>query len=589
MSRNSAEIVDYINTCSDAEFSRILSQLVLQEDFEEYCKHVLKVQTIRGKIVPFVLNGPQKILHEIIENHIKPRRLVRIVALKARRMGFTTYISARMYRYTSSSHNKYAMQIAHEPDASDFIFKMVKRFYNLSPAHLRPETLYNNARLLEFNKPNGMGLNSAIRIATAGKDDVGSGQLIHLLHFSEAAKYPGHNIKDLMNSIFPCVPDSPDTEVYFESTAKGVGGEFYDRFWNSRYRYFISKIDQGKPVIQEVVNEKASEDNIFTSVFLPWFCFEDYHVKPMPDFIPSDKEKALAEQYGLNEGQLAWRRWAVANVCNNSEEVFMQEFPSNPMEAFLGTGRPVFADTARLMTMSLSAPPPIARYESLGENWVASPKGRLRVWEEPKVGEHYVIAADVAEGLESGDFSCADVVNHRTGQQVAQWHGNLDADNVFEFGDILASLGYRYNTALIAPERNNHGISVTNQLCMVKYPRIHAEMVPDPPGKPRKRYGWVTSRVSRNLIIDNMIKEMCQGTHGIVCKETFEEMMTFKVQDNGKTCADEGCYDDRVMSYSIAKHICATTPIPTFVHRGRGIHGQNRIAAPTPPPKQGWT
>ena len=40
----------------------------------------------RGKIVPFEFNGPQKILHKIV-SMIEGKRLVRVIALKARRMG----------------------------------------------------------------------------------------------------------------------------------------------------------------------------------------------------------------------------------------------------------------------------------------------------------------------------------------------------------------------------------------------------------------------------------------------------------------------------------------------------------------------
>jgi hypothetical protein len=144
----------------------------LMNDFETFSTTMLNVQTPESKIVPFELNGPQKLLHKMVCDIEKAGRLVRIVALKARRMGFSTYFSARFYKNTAYSPNRYAIQITHEPEATDTLFKMVKRFYNLSPEGMKPETLYNNMRLLEFNNKDGTGLGSGFRVATAGKEDL---------------------------------------------------------------------------------------------------------------------------------------------------------------------------------------------------------------------------------------------------------------------------------------------------------------------------------------------------------------------------------------------------------------------------------
>lgn len=576
------QLIDLINNASEDELDQILAQMAISEDFPSYAKRLLKVQTPNAEVVQFALNGPQQILHRIVDEIISPNRLIRLVALKARRMGFSTYFSGRFFKSTSNKANHYAIQITHEPDATDFLFKMVKRFYNLIPKAFRPETLYNNARLLEFNNAEGTGLNSAFRVATAGKDDLGSGQLIHFAHLSETSKWAQHNIKSLLTSLLQCIPDKEGTEIVFESTAKGIGGEFYDRFWGSRFRVFIKKLDLsnigGDPgrkltaeemvkcaVIEEQVNESASEDNIYTSVFLPWFCFEEYQL-PVPEgFILTEKEEETRSKHGLTMGQMMWRRNAIANKCDGSIDIFNQEYPATARLAFVGSGRPVF-DVMKLMHQMDAAPEPIARYELHAGNWAAVPVGRLKVWEEPKSGGDYIISADVAEGLVSGDCSSADVIDHRTGKQVAQWHGRIDQDNILEFADILFALGRRYNMALLAPERNNHGLGIVQNLYAMRYPRLYCEMVPDPPNKPRKRYGWVTSRSTRPLIIDNLIKEVTEGDHGIHCRETFDEMMSFKVQDNGKLEADTGCYDDRVISIAIAKYLRQTESLPSMRH-----------------------
>ena len=45
---------------------------------------------------------------------------------------------------------------------------------------------------------------------------------------------------------------------------------------------------------------------------------------------------------------------------------------------------------------------------------------------------------------------------------------------------------------------------------------------------------------------------------GIRCAETYEEMMNFKRQKDGREEADQGTFDDRVMSIAIGKHLIKT-------------------------------
>jgi hypothetical protein len=584
-----SELYDQLEGKSEEELLDLLAHLRLTEDFPYFSERILKVQTMKGTIVPFALNAPQVLLHRIIEELIKPHRLVRLVILKARRFGFSTYFSGRFYQRTSRVKNRYAVQVTHEPEATDTLFKMIKRFYNFSPKDERPETVYNNTRLLEFNTKEGMGLNSAIRVATAGKEDFGSGQTIHYAHLSETAKWDEGNIESLLTSILQCVPDEPDTAVVHESTAKGIGGEYYDRFWGARFRIWISKLDEdGQPVITTEINANAPADNIYTSIFFPWFVFPDYSMPVPHDFELTPDEEKIKEKYGLSDEQMAWRRWIIANKCNGKEDTFNQEYPACPEHAFLGSGRPVF-DNAKLLALKDTLPDPVARYECLisSYQWLANENGRLVVYEEPKPTGAYIISADVAEGLKDGDFSSADVIDHRTGKQVAQWHGKIDPD---AFALVLIALGKRYNYAWIAPERNNHGLMVVTVLVNENYPQVYSEMVPEPPGKPRKRFGWVTSNATRPLIIDNLIKEVREDSHGISCAQTIEEMMSFKVQDNGRMEADANRNDDRVMSFAIGKHLRQTLPLPSawrtnqMANKIRGRKGKTKMPSP-----KGWT
>ena len=85
----------------------------------------------------------------------------------------------------------------------------------------------------------------------------------------------------------------------------------------------------------------------------------------------------------------------------------------------------------------------------------------------------YCIGADVAEGLEHGDYSCRPRHRRQDRRVVACFHARIDADL---FGsDVLFNLGRWYNQALIGVESNNHGLTTNKALHRVGYtPAVQA-------------------------------------------------------------------------------------------------------------------
>jgi len=89
------------------------------------------------------------------------------------------------------------------------------------------------------------------------------------------------------------------------------------------------------------------------------------------------------------------------------------------------------------------------------------------------LGEEYVIGGDCAEGNADGDFSSATVMSRRRQMQVATVHGHLGEFESDAYGYRLQQMGYKYNTALIAPEINAYGLAVVEWLLKVKYPNLY--------------------------------------------------------------------------------------------------------------------
>src|SRR5262252_5149678 len=76
------------------------SALRLRTDLPYFAEHCLKLRTKSGAVEPFILNPAQLRLHALLEEHRAKTGRVRAVILKARQMGISSYISARLFHKT---------------------------------------------------------------------------------------------------------------------------------------------------------------------------------------------------------------------------------------------------------------------------------------------------------------------------------------------------------------------------------------------------------------------------------------------------------------------------------------------------------
>ena len=94
----------------------------------------------------------------------------------------------------------------------------------------------------------------------------------------------------------------------------------------------------------------------------------------------------------------------------------------------------------------------------------------LTVWREPgSVAACYVAGVDTAEGLGHGDYSCIQMLDVRSGEQVAVWHGHIPPD---ELAHEVFRLALWYRDALTCVESNNHGLTTIVQLRHLGHPNL---------------------------------------------------------------------------------------------------------------------
>jgi hypothetical protein len=521
----------------------------LFEDFEFYAAKCVKIRTKKGKITPLILNRVQKrFLGRILDQWQRTGR-VRFVVLKARQQGLSTVVSAFHYWWMSQRKAQKGLVMAHEGDSTTALFDMYQRVHDNVPDIVRPHTKYNPRTELVFDV-----LDSRMRVATAGGRGVARGETLTFAHLSEVAFWPPAFAHKNFNGLIQAVPEEDDTFVFLESTAQGVTGKFYEMY-------------------QGCIDPMDILWNGYELFFSAWFESDEYRETAPADFQRTPEEEELVAQFfdkGLTSNdQLYWRRKKVAAV---GLDLFKQEYPATPEEAFLSTGRPIFDNEGlakRAHEIKGKAPLTLMCVEETYDEKSGKPlplrkitehsRGELKVYRALDPAETYVIGADVGMGLRQGiqgkregDPSVAQILDSQM-RQVAIWRGLCHPD---VFAKILETLGYHYNSALVIPERNNHGLVTCVALRNANYPYLYTDTIEGTlePDKDTIKLGFFTSEATKPLIVDKLRALQRDCDIELNDETTIKEMLTFVVTENGKMEAEAGTHDDCVMALALAAY-----------------------------------
>ena len=514
----------------------------------QYMAYCLKIKDKKGNIVPLKLNKPQGRFYDQVQELREMGTPVRVLVLKARQMGFSTVIEGMMFWSSATAFNAQGLVVAHQDEATNNLFAMTKRYYENLPEPVKPLRKASNGRELEFaaptNAPPGtLGLNSSIRVATAGGRGIGRSFTFQNAHLSEFAFWPG-NKNETLTGVMQAVPNEPDTMVFIESTANG-----YDQF---------------KDMWDEAVEAWArGERDGWCPFFAAWHEMDEYRMPVPRGFQRTEEEEALAETYGLDDGQLAWRRWCIKVNCGGDLNQFKQEYPSSPEEAFIASGTCIFDQAAIVLWLEHCRDKTISRgrfaYQYDGVRitsawWEEAEDGEIVLFEKPKEGCPYVIGGDTAgdSGGEWSDYFVGQVLDNTSGKQVARLRGKLDED---EYARQIYCLGLHYNKALVGVEVN-FSTHPVKELDRLGYPNLYIREVTDTyTGKLKQAYGWKTDLITRPDLIANL-KEVARDDLSLIQdEETLKEMLSFAKNDRGRPEALPGKHDDCVMALGIAHKI----------------------------------
>ena len=459
---------------------------------------LLKIRGKNGRLRKLALNRAQQDLERTSTS--------RNIVLKARQLGVTTYVAARFFINCITREGTLSVQVAHDQRSAEEIFRIVHRLLDNLPEALRKGALVTsraNVRQIVFPL-----LDSEYRVETAADPNAGRGLTIHNLHCSEVARWP-RDVSETLASLRAAVP--PDGEIYLESTANGAGGAFYNEW------------------------QQAPETG-YTRHFYPWWWDPSYRREvEIVNF--SDQEVELIEKHGLDAAQIAFRREMRANFRNRAPEEYAEDAES----CFLASGDCVF--DADIIKQRLLNNAPIIESVDHGRLltfFPCIPAGK------GYAGKEYIIGVDPAGGGADGDYSCAQVIEKTHGTQCAELHGHFSTQ---ELAARVALLGRKYNNALVAIERNNHGHAVLAHLMMSQgYTNVYQTG-----GQP----GWLTNVATRPRMLENLSALLSAAPFMFLSPRLLEECRTFVRHPDGTCSAAAGAHDDTVMAMAIAEAVRA--------------------------------
>lgn len=463
------------------------------------------------RLVRFKFNRIQQLIYE---RAIKTP-VIRHFDLKYRQGGVSTFWLLWWLDDTIFHKNTVSGILADSWQSLGYLWHIVRLAFSRLPTALQPRLGDDSKTVLSFPQ-----LNSRIFISLGIKATA-----LHNLHISEWAFCSDDAIAETLAAC------GRSTNISGETTSNGPGGD--------AHRTYI----EGKEGI-----------NGYDVLFVPWWEQDEYRLAL--NGTPIVRAKGEKKLDFLGDEQLFWRRRTKIKQGKN----FFRNFPENDVECWLDPSGSFF-DSPKILILLNDA----KKVEPIRAT------DEFVMWEKPTEKCSYVAGADVAEGkdkTDSGaesnrDYSVLAILCTEHKQAAFRYRARIGVD---VFAKVCAEWGVKYNNALLAVEKNNHGIGVIMGLALLhKYrnlyrPSLERRLV-------RVEYnkliteGWETNKATKTVILDRL-KLAVEGSSEYDENEFESEMYipdvgfleeALSVVEKGdKIEAKAGCHDDIVIAYAIA-------------------------------------
>lgn len=583
-------------------------RLRMKHDFPYWAAKYAYIKTKGGgEDSLFVLNRPQRILVERLEEIRRAKRPIRLLLLKARQWGGSTCIQIYMaWLQLVHEVGLNSLIIAHQRTATDEIKDMFDRLIKQYPDHLllSEETQQEKAGKRKGKKKKTERVGGAdnstrlvarkckIKVGSAERPDSCRGGDYNLVHCSEVGIWkatPSKTPEDIARAATAGVLLDPMTMIVYESTANGTGNFFHREY--------------------EAAKRGVSQ---FEALFISWSDI-DLYTLPLSDpkgfaaSLLANKDSEGTDSDRRQSGKYLWWLWErgatleaiawyVAERAKYADNSLMAaEYPSDDVEAFAHSGTRVF-DRTCVEALRAGCRPPLAtgeidsellpmkglypnddyRIRQLRRARFTSGMGAWQLWsppgQTPGFESRYVVVVDVGGRSDKADWSViaifdrAPMLNGGMPEIVAQWRGHTDFDILAWRAALGASL---FDDALLViesnsietrdPNRVTEGDQTFSLLSRLRdiYPNLYRRRRRQDEihhGKQAK-YGFHTNVATKQLVISTLVEAIREGLYVERDETCIDEFLSYERRPDGSLGALSGTHDDLLMTRAIGLHI----------------------------------
>jgi len=181
--------------------------------------------------------------------------------------------------------------------------------------------------------------------------------------------------------------------------------------------------------------------------------------------------------------------------------------------------------------------------------------GALWIFKEPENNHKYVMGVDVSRG-DSEDFSCIEIIDFDTREQVLEYVGKVPPDVIAE---IAYKWGSMYNAYCVIDITGGMGVSTARKMQEMSYTAgLYVDNV-----DPSKKWKWdpkMNEKIpginfnSKRVQIISAFEESVRHDFKVYSNRLYNEMNTF-IYINGRPDHQKGHHDDCIMAISMAIYV----------------------------------
>lgn len=561
---------------------------------------------VSGQMIPFTLNYAQRTLLVELEKMRLAGAPIRIVLLKARQWGGSTFV--QLYMAWIQLHLKvgwYSVILAQTKDTARRIKAMYKKVLEGYPSFVF------NVSELKFAPYEGSASDSiitdrsgkvirdnVITVASYENFESARGMDYAMAHYSEVAYWrptPTKSAEAVVTNIGGGILPNPYTIEVMESTACGQSGYFYDE-------YQLAK--------KGISSRKA--------VFIPFFYIENdmKHFKSAAEkrefaqWLIENRRDDIAPNETAESGMYLYSLWVKGATLEHinwyiekrkgfhDHGSMASEAPSDDIECFVYSSKTIFSPYHIQVMYDKYKRDPIFKgnIAMRADGSVHLTQGSLTplwVWKHPDnlpTKNRYLVTVDVGGRTDRADFSCITVVDRwalllgGSLEVVARWHGHVRYD---ELARKAVAVAKHYQNALLAFESNTfdkkrgeakeyvqEGDHIRGILNTIEYDNLYMRTATDPEDVKNgviRKIGFNTNRKTKQDMVDNFIVVFEDDKFIDPDERFYAEAFIYVQRDDGSYGNKEGKdnHDDIFMSDMIAALISNDMPMPKTVSEYR--------------------